>query len=183
VCKFRHRSVPSVENSDARSQFTTEGAGSFQRNKATSRDLCHGIRDGTERNRTDLYEPSRQLDDWRAAISFARSLPDIDAGRIATFGSSSGGGHALTAAAADPKVAAAISQVPMLDRDSQSYNRPPHVVQEMKAARPKVGTCLRLVNPMRRRSSACPEPKSVGVVSLQSARNLDGGTESLPLDR
>src|SRR5262245_58291503 len=27
----------------------------------------------------DLYEPSRQLDDWRAAIAFARSLPDVDA--------------------------------------------------------------------------------------------------------
>ena len=74
------------------------------------------------------------MDDWRAAIAFARSLPDIDAERVATFGSSSGGGHALTAAAVDPKVAAAISQVPMLDRNTQSYSRPPHVVKEMKAA-------------------------------------------------
>src|ERR1700722_18229185 len=36
----------------------------------------------------DLFEPALQLEDWRAAISFARSLPGIDAERLATFGSS-----------------------------------------------------------------------------------------------
>jgi alpha-beta hydrolase superfamily lysophospholipase len=89
---------------------------------------------GDSTGEPDLYEPSRQLDDWRAAIALARSLPDIDTGRVATFGSSSGGGHALAAAAVDPKVAAAISQVPMLDRDTQSYSKPRQVVEEMKAA-------------------------------------------------
>lgn len=63
----------------------------------------------------DLFDPRRQLEDWRAAIAFARSLPEIDASRIATFGSSMGGGNALAAAADDPAVAAAISQVPFLD--------------------------------------------------------------------
>ena len=43
-------------------------------------------------------------------------------------------GHALAAAAADPKVAAAVSQVPMLDRNTQSYVRPQQVLEEMKAA-------------------------------------------------
>ena len=33
---------------------------------------------GDSTGEPDLYEPSRQLDDWRAAIAFARSLPDID---------------------------------------------------------------------------------------------------------
>src|SRR4051812_25238998 len=89
---------------------------------------------GDSTGEPDFYEPSRQLDDWRAAIAFARSLPDIDPGRVATFGSSSGGGHALAAAAADPMVAAAISQVPMLDRDTQAYKRPQRVVEEIKAA-------------------------------------------------
>src|SRR5919198_1892386 len=89
---------------------------------------------GDSTGEPDLYEPSRQLDDWRAAIAFARSLPGIDAERVATFGSSSGGGHALAAAAADSKVAAAISQVPMLDRETQSYSKPQHLVEDMKAA-------------------------------------------------
>src|SRR3954453_323182 len=47
----------------------------------------------------DLLHPARQLEDWRAAISFARSLPEVDESRIATFGSSMGGGNALAAAA------------------------------------------------------------------------------------
>ncbi len=89
---------------------------------------------GDSTGEPDLFEPSLQLEDWRAAIAFARSLPDIDPGRVATFGSSLGGGNALAAAAEDPKVAAVISQVPFLDRDSQTYAKPRHVVEEMKAA-------------------------------------------------
>lgn len=89
---------------------------------------------GDSTGEPDLYEPSRQLDDWRAAIASARSLPDIDTERMATFGSSSGGGHALAAAAAAPNVTAAISQVPMLDRATQSYDKPQRVAEEMKAA-------------------------------------------------
>jgi len=89
---------------------------------------------GDSSGEPDLYEPSRQLEDWRAAIAFARSLPDVDAGRVATFGSSLGGGNALAAAAEDQRVAAVISQVPLLDRESQTYAKPQRVVEEMKAA-------------------------------------------------
>lgn len=89
---------------------------------------------GDSTGEPDVFEPSRQLEDWRAAIAFARSLPDIDAERVATFGSSFGGGNALAAAAEDPKVAAVISQVPFLDRDTQTYAKPRHVVEQLKAA-------------------------------------------------
>ncbi len=75
----------------------------------------------------DLFEPARQLEDWRAAIAFARSLPEVDAARIATFGSSMGGGNALAAAAGDPDVAAAISQVPFLDIITQAHRSSPGV--------------------------------------------------------
>jgi len=81
----------------------------------------------------DLFEPARQLDDWRAAIAFARTLPGIDADRVATFGSSLGGGNALAAAAEDSRVVAAISQVPSLDRDSQTYSGHPEVRAKMLA--------------------------------------------------
>lgn len=75
----------------------------------------------------DLFDPRLQLDDWRAAIAFARSLPEVDAARIATFGSSMGGGNALAAAAEDPGVAAAISQVPFLDIVTQAHRSSPRV--------------------------------------------------------
>jgi uncharacterized protein len=79
----------------------------------------------------DLFEPARQLEDWRAAIAFARSLNGIDATRVATFGSSMGGGNALAAAAEDPNVAAAVSQVPFLDMVRQAYRSAPFVSVRM----------------------------------------------------
>jgi uncharacterized protein len=88
---------------------------------------------GDSEGEPDLFEPDRQLSDWRAAIAFARSLASTDSGRVATFGSSLGGGNALAAAAEDPSVAAAISQVPFLDRDSQTYRGHPEVIEEMLA--------------------------------------------------
>jgi uncharacterized protein len=75
----------------------------------------------------DLFRPARQLDDWRAAIECARSLPGIDPERIATFGSSIGGGNALAAAADDARVAAVVSQVPFIDILRQAHRSPARV--------------------------------------------------------
>lgn len=82
----------------------------------------------------DRFDPRRQLDDWRAAIAFARSLPAIDPDRVVTFGSSMGGGNALAAAAGDPGVAAAISQVPFLDLLRQSHRSSARVRARMLRA-------------------------------------------------
>jgi dienelactone hydrolase len=53
-----------------------------------------------------------QLEDWRAAIRFARTLEGVDPERIALWGSSLGGGHAVCVAAEDPRIAAVVAQVP-----------------------------------------------------------------------
>lgn len=82
----------------------------------------------------DLFEPARQLEDWRAALAFGRSLPGVDGERVATFGSSMGGGNALAAAAADQRIAAAISQVPLLDIVRQAHRSSPRVTAQVLAA-------------------------------------------------
>ncbi|HMC50946.1 MAG TPA: alpha/beta fold hydrolase [Solirubrobacterales bacterium] len=82
----------------------------------------------------DLFDPGRQLEDWRAAIAFARSLLGIDPDRVVTFGSSMGGGNALAAAAGDGRVAAAISQVPFLDLVTQAHRSSPRVIVRTLAA-------------------------------------------------
>jgi uncharacterized protein len=82
----------------------------------------------------DLFEPAMQLQDWRSAIGFARSLPGVDGSRLATFGSSMGGGNALAAAAEDSGVAAAISQVPFLDIVRQAHRSSPRVTALVLAA-------------------------------------------------
>lgn len=79
----------------------------------------------------DLFHPTRQLEDWRAAIAFAREQPRIDADRVATFGSSMGAGNALAAAAHDPRVVASIGQVPFLDMWRQAHRSSPLVSARM----------------------------------------------------
>jgi pimeloyl-ACP methyl ester carboxylesterase len=87
----------------------------------------------------DLFEPGRQLEDWRAAIAKARSLAGVDPDQVATFGSSMGGGNALAAAAGDPRVAAAISQVPFLDVVTQSHRSSPMVTARVMLAAARGG--------------------------------------------
>ena len=60
-----------------------------------------------------LLDIGRQLDDWRTAVAYAGALPGIE--RVGLFGSSFGGGHALTIAAESSRVAAAVAQCPMTD--------------------------------------------------------------------
>jgi alpha-beta hydrolase superfamily lysophospholipase len=94
-------------------------------------DRCAALFDhrgfGDSGGEAGLFEPERQLDDWRAAIASARALPGINPERVATFGSSTGGGNALAAAAGDSRVAAAVSQVPFLDMVRQAHRSSPRV--------------------------------------------------------
>ena len=71
-----------------------------------------GRSDGEPRQ---LLSIGRQLDDWAAAIAFARALPDVDAERIALWGTSFSGGHVVVVAARDGRVAAVSAQGPMMD--------------------------------------------------------------------
>lgn len=56
----------------------------------------------------------RQLQDWRAALAYARTLDGIDHARIALWGSSFGGGHVIRVGS-DPGVAAVVAQCPFTD--------------------------------------------------------------------
>lgn len=56
-----------------------------------------------------------QLDDWRGAVAFARSLPNVDPERIGLWGTSLSGGHVIVTAARDKSIAAVSAQCPMLD--------------------------------------------------------------------
>jgi pimeloyl-ACP methyl ester carboxylesterase len=62
-----------------------------------------------------LLNPWQQLDDWSAALAFVRKRDDVDATRIALWGSSMGGGHALIAAARDGHVRGVFAQAPLVD--------------------------------------------------------------------
>jgi pimeloyl-ACP methyl ester carboxylesterase len=71
-----------------------------------------GDSDGEPRQ---LISIGRQIEDWRAAIAFARSTAGVDAERIGLWGCSLSGGHVMVAAARDKSIAAVSAQCPMLD--------------------------------------------------------------------
>jgi uncharacterized protein len=62
-----------------------------------------------------LLSIKRQLADWDAAIAYVKARPDVDSTRIAVWGSSFGGGHAITVASRHPELRAAVSQCPFTD--------------------------------------------------------------------
>jgi dienelactone hydrolase len=62
-----------------------------------------------------LLSIKRQLADWDAAIAHVKARPDVDGTRIAVWGSSFGGGHAIIVASRHPELRAAVSQCPFTD--------------------------------------------------------------------
>jgi fermentation-respiration switch protein FrsA (DUF1100 family) len=62
-----------------------------------------------------LLDIPMQHEDWRSAIAYARAREEIDAERVAAWGSSFGGGHVLQIAGEDGRLAAAISHAPFAD--------------------------------------------------------------------
>lgn len=63
-----------------------------------------------------------QLEDWDAAIAFARELPEVDPARIAIWGFSASGGHVLRVAARHPELGAAISHGGLIDAADAGRN-------------------------------------------------------------
>ena len=58
---------------------------------------------------------SYQLDDYRAAIEYARSRKEIDPEKVVVWGTSASGGYGIVLAAEDKKIAGVVSQCPGLD--------------------------------------------------------------------
>jgi uncharacterized protein len=70
-----------------------------------------GASDGEPRQEID---PWAQVRDYRHAITYASTLPEVDAGRIGVWGSSYSGGHVLVLGAVDRRIRAVVSQVPLI---------------------------------------------------------------------
>lgn len=68
-----------------------------------------GDSDGQPRQ---LLDVNKQLEDWKAAVAYARACPQVDGRRVVLWGTSFSGGHVLSTAAAVPGIEAVISQCP-----------------------------------------------------------------------
>jgi glyoxylase-like metal-dependent hydrolase (beta-lactamase superfamily II)/cephalosporin-C deacetylase-like acetyl esterase len=79
-----------------------------------------GISGGEPRQDVD---PWRQIADWRRAISYLESRPEVDATRIGIWGTSYAGGHAIVLGASDRRLRAVVSQVPIINGYEQGLRR------------------------------------------------------------
>lgn len=70
-----------------------------------------GASEGAPRQEID---PIQQIRDYRHAITYVTSRPELDSGRIGVWGTSFSGGHALVLGALDRRVKCIVSQVPTI---------------------------------------------------------------------
>ena len=70
----------------------------------------------------NYINPSRHLQDWDAAIAYVKTLDNIDAKRMALWGTSFSGGHVIVEAVKHPEILAVVSQVPFTDGISTEWN-------------------------------------------------------------
>jgi fermentation-respiration switch protein FrsA (DUF1100 family) len=70
-----------------------------------------GASDGEPRQEID---PWQQVRDYRHAITYARTRPELAPDRIGVWGSSYSGGHVLVLGAIDKRVGCVVSQVPLV---------------------------------------------------------------------
>ena len=136
---------------------------------------CFGASDGRPRQWLDV---NRQLEDWRAAIAFARSgaLPDVDAERIALWGTSFSGGHVAAIAGRDPGLAAVISQVPFSGLGGRPPGAPRRLGHQARMVRAALADLLS--DRLRGRPRTIPV---VGEPDEFAAFNLPGAREQLSL--
>lgn len=71
-----------------------------------------GASDGEPRQHLD---PWWEIEDYRNAISYLETRPDIDSGRIGVWGISYSGGHVLILGAVDPRIKVIVANVPVID--------------------------------------------------------------------
>ncbi len=122
-----------------------------------------------------LLDVGRQLEDWRSAVTFARTLDGVDPDRVVLWGTSFGGGHVLRTAARDHRVAAVVSQCPFTDGLASTLAVPPwtSVKVTARALRDVVAALL------GRAPVMVPSYGPPGSTALMTAPDAAAGVEAL----
>jgi dienelactone hydrolase len=120
-----------------------------------------------------LLDINRQREDWRSAFAYARGLEGIT--KVGLFGSSFGGGHALSLAAEEPAVAAVVAQCPMTDGLKASLMTPKLTAAKLAkvALQDQAGSYL------GRRPKLIPAVGRRGELALMSADDAVPGFASI----
>ncbi|MGH3377950.1 MAG: alpha/beta hydrolase [Actinoallomurus sp.] len=134
-----------------------------------------GDSDGQPR---ELLSIRRQRQDWHAAVAFVRTLPEVDGDRVVLWGTSFAGGHAITTAAEDPRVIAAIAQCPFTDGIASSLALSPRTTARLALAATKDLAATAVGRPPVRVKVAA-RPGELGLMSTDDAPDVFDGIISL----
>jgi uncharacterized protein len=126
-----------------------------------------GASDGEPRQEID---PWAQVRDYRHAITYAQTRPEVDPDRIGVWGSSYSGGHVLVVAAIDRRVKCAVAQVPLVSgyqnikrlvrQDFMAANRATMEADRAARFRGEPPAMVPVVDPDPMAVSALPTPDS-----------------------
>jgi hypothetical protein len=72
--------------------------------------------------RADI-DPWQQISDWRRAISYLETRPEVDPAKIGLWGTSYAGGHAIVLGATDRRLRCVVAQVPTIGGYEQGLRR------------------------------------------------------------
>lgn len=124
-----------------------------------------------------LLSIRRQVADWHAVLAWVRGRPELDAERIALWGTSFGGGHVIRVAAEDGRVAAAIAQCPFTDGLASAR------AKDLRSAVGATGRGLRdlAAQALRRPPVLIDSAGPPGSTSLMSAPDSEAGYLALAL--
>jgi uncharacterized protein len=120
-----------------------------------------------------------QIEDWQAAIEFARTLPEVDPTKLAIWGFSLSGGHVFRVAARNPELGAAIAQTPNADGLAATRNAGRH--QKPLATLRMTGRILldTLGGLIGRKPMLVPLAAAPGTVALLSTPDAIDGDRAL----
>lgn len=90
-----------------------------------------GESEGEPRN---LVSPGRHLRDWKAAVRHVRGMSEVNADKMALWGTSFSGGHAITIASKDHGISAVVAQIPHVDGAGSIRNIRPAVAARLAFA-------------------------------------------------
>lgn len=123
-----------------------------------------------------LVDPARHLEDYAAAVAFARTLPEVDGQRLALWGTSFSGGHSLVTAARLSGIRAVVAQVPHVDGMASALGYPPLLLPKATwLALRDLANTARGKEPVR-----MPIVARKGVRCLAGADCYDGYTRMVP---
>jgi pimeloyl-ACP methyl ester carboxylesterase len=125
-----------------------------------------GASEGTPRQ---LISIRRQLTDIEAALHFLRQRSDVDADRVALWGTSLGATHVLLTAAEHPELAAAVVQCPVIDTRNAAMSSGPRAVARL--AGPITSDLVRSTLGLPRRYvGIVDEPGRTAIVTVPGAK-------------